>query len=89
MGDLPGREQPDQIVMLGSHYDGHDISQGAEDPASGAVAVLEAARLLARYAPALPCTVRFVLWGIEEIGLLGSRAYVRPMPANWTGFAST
>jgi Zn-dependent M28 family amino/carboxypeptidase len=76
VGDLPGREKPEQIVMLGSHYDGHDISQGAEDPASGVVSVLEAARLLAQYAPALPCTVRFVLWGIEEIGLLGSRAYV-------------
>jgi Zn-dependent M28 family amino/carboxypeptidase len=62
--------------MIGSHYDGHDISQGAEDPASGAVSVLEAARLLACYAPGLPSTVRFVLWGVEEIGLLGSRAYV-------------
>ena len=76
VGDLPGGELADQIVMLGSHYDGHDISQGAEDPATGVVAVMEAARLLARHAPALPCTVRFVLWGIEEIGLLGSRAYV-------------
>ena len=76
VGDLPGGAQADQIVMLGSHYDGHDISQGAEDPASGVVAVMEAARLLARHAPDLPCTVRFVLWGIEEIGLLGSRAYV-------------
>ena len=45
--------------------------QGAEDPASGVVAVMEAARLLARHAPDLDCTVRFVLWGIEEIGLLG------------------
>ena len=76
LGDLPGTGQADQVVMLGSHYDGHDISQGAEDPASGVVSVLEAARLLARYAPDLPCTMRFVLWGIEEIGLLGSRAYV-------------
>jgi Zn-dependent M28 family amino/carboxypeptidase len=76
VGDLPGRDKPEEIVMLGSHYDGHDISQGAEDPASGVVSVLEAARLLARYAPAMPCTVRFVFWGIEEIGLLGSNAYV-------------
>ncbi len=76
VGDLPGREQAGQIVMLGSHYDGHDISQGAEDPASGVVSVLEAARLLTQHAPELPCTVRFALWGIEEIGLLGSRAYV-------------
>jgi Zn-dependent M28 family amino/carboxypeptidase len=76
IGELPGEEQPGQIVMLGSHYDGHDISQGAEDPASGVVSVLEAARLLAQYAPSLPCTMRFAFWGVEEIGLLGSRAYV-------------
>ncbi len=76
VGDLPGTEKPDEIVMLGCHYDGHDISQGAEDPASGAVSVLEAARLLATYAPRLPRTVRFVLWGVEEIGLWGSTAYV-------------
>ena len=77
IGDLPGQQYPDQIVMLGCHYDGHDISQGAADPASGAVSVLEAARVLAKYAPHLPCTVRFALWGIEEIGLVGSREYVQ------------
>ena len=76
IGDLPGKQHSDQIVMLGCHYDGHDISQGAGDPASGAVAVLDAARVLAKYAPPLRCTVRFVLWGIEEIGLLGSKHYV-------------
>ena len=75
VGDLPGVEKPGEIVMLGCHYDGHDISQGAGDPASGAVSVLEAARLLAKYASNLARSVRFVLWGIEEIGLLGSRAY--------------
>jgi Zn-dependent M28 family amino/carboxypeptidase len=77
LADLPGKSQPETFVMLGSHYDGHDISQGAADPASGTVAVLEAARVLAQYAPDLPCTVRFALWGIEEIGLLGSTRYVQ------------
>jgi len=76
IADLPGKENPNQIIMLGCHYDGHDISQGAADPASGAVALLEAARVLAKYAPNLPVTVRFALWGIEEIGLLGSTQYV-------------
>lgn len=75
LADLPGQQQPETVVMLGSHYDGHDISQGAEDPASGAVAVMEAARVLAKYGADLPVTVRFALWGIEEIGLLGSRHY--------------
>lgn len=77
IGDLPGTKTPETVVMFGCHYDGHDISQGAGDPASGAVAVMEAARVLARYANSLPGTVRFVLWGIEEIGLLGSKHYVK------------
>ncbi len=75
IGDLPGQQNPETIIMLGCHYDGHDISQGAEDPASGTVAVLEAARVLAQYASDLPVTVRFALWGVEEIGLLGSSQY--------------
>jgi Zn-dependent M28 family amino/carboxypeptidase len=76
VGDLVGAVKPEEIVMLGCHYDGHDIAQGAEDPISGAVALLEAARVLAAYAPDVPRTVRFVLWGIEELGLYGSKAYV-------------
>jgi len=76
IGDLLGTEKPDDIIMLGCHYDGHDISQGASDPASGVVSVLEVARVLGKYAQ-LPRTIRFSLWGVEEIGLLGSNAYVR------------
>jgi aminopeptidase YwaD len=77
IGDLPGGGEWDQIVMLGCHYDGHDISQGAGDPASGTVSVLEAARVLAKWASGLHCTIRFALWGVEEIGLYGSREYVK------------
>jgi Zn-dependent M28 family amino/carboxypeptidase len=76
IGDLPGSDNPSKLVMLGCHYDGHDISQGAADPASGAVAVLEAARVLAKHGGELPRTLRFLLWGVEEIGLLGSKEYV-------------
>ena len=75
LGELPGKTN--DVIMLGCHYDGHDISQGAEDPASGTVGVLEAARVLAEYAGESACTVRFVFWGIEEIGLLGSNEYVK------------
>ncbi|MBN1315887.1 MAG: M28 family peptidase [Anaerolineales bacterium] len=76
IGDLEGSRKKDQLVIIGCHFDGHDISQGAEDPASGAVAVLEAARVLSKYAPQLDCTIRFALWAVEEIGLRGSREYV-------------
>ena len=76
VGELPGKQFSDEVVLLGSHYDGHDISQGAVDPASGVAAVLEAARVMAKHATSLPRTLRFVAWGVEEIGLLGSTAYV-------------
>ena len=76
IGELPGEQSSDEFILLGSHYDGHDISQGAVDPASGVAAVLEAARVLTKHAAPLPRTIRFVAWGIEEIGLLGSNAYV-------------
>ncbi|MCB0116166.1 MAG: M20/M25/M40 family metallo-hydrolase [Caldilineaceae bacterium] len=75
IGELPGKAHPEEIVMAGCHYDGHDITQGAGDPASGVVALLEAARVLATHAADLPRTLRFVFWGVEEIGLLGSRQY--------------
>lgn len=77
VGEIPGTEQPDEIILIGSHYDGHDISQGASDPASGVASVLEAARVLAKYAQPLPRTIRFAMWGVEEIGLLGSTEYTK------------
>jgi hypothetical protein len=74
VGELPGPR--DELVLLGCHYDGHDIAQGAHDPASGTVSVVEAARVLSRYASGnLGCTVRFVLFGTEEIGLTGAERY--------------
>jgi Iap family predicted aminopeptidase len=76
LGDLPASSSSDQIIALGCHYDGHDISQGAGDPASGAVVVLETARVLAKYTGELSHSIRFFLWGVEEIGLIGSKAYI-------------
>jgi aminopeptidase YwaD len=76
IGELPGALNEPEVVMLGCHYDGHDIAQGAADPASGVTALMEAVRVLAAYAPSLPHTIRFALWSAEEIGLLGSTQYV-------------
>jgi Zn-dependent M28 family amino/carboxypeptidase len=59
-------------VLLGGHYDGHDIAQGASDNAAGAVVGLEMGRLLAPFAGQLRRTVRVICYGCEEIGLLGS-----------------
>jgi len=74
--DIPGASDDGEYVLSGSHYDGHDISQGAEDPASGAVTVLEMARVLNMVRNRLKRRVRFVCFGVEEIGLFGSYNYV-------------
>lgn len=77
VADLPGRENGEEMIVLGCHYDGHDISQGAHDPASGMVSVIEAARVLSTYAgDSLKRTVRFIAFGTEEIGLTGAFRYV-------------
>jgi hypothetical protein len=77
VAELPGPRRADEWVLVGCHYDGHDIAQGAHDPASGAVAVLEAARVLGAHAAnELGCGIRFVEFGIEEVGLLGAYRYV-------------
>lgn len=77
VADLPGKEIPDEMILVGCHYDGHDISQGAHDPASGMVSVIEAARVLSTYtADTLKRTVRFIAFGTEEIGLTGAFQYV-------------
>jgi len=77
VAELPGRTRPDEWVLVGCHYDGHDIAQGAHDPASGAVALLEAARVLGRHAAEhVGCGIRFVQFSAEETGLIGARRYV-------------
>ena len=80
IGDVKGSAANEDMVVIGVHYDGHDISQGAEDPDSGLVAGLEVARALGLYADRLKRDVRFVLFGVEELGLIGSHAYVNTHP---------
>jgi Zn-dependent M28 family amino/carboxypeptidase len=72
---VPDHPVDDEYVIVGSHLDGHDISQGATDPASGAVTVMEIARNLALVKDKLKRRVRCMTFGAEEIGLYGSYAY--------------
>jgi len=77
VADLPGRGDSGEMMAIGCHYDGHDIAQGAVDPASGMAIVMETARVLARYArEKFERTVRFVAFGTEEIGLTGAHRYL-------------
>ncbi|MGH9174448.1 MAG: M28 family peptidase, partial [Vicinamibacterales bacterium] len=72
VGDVPGGASPDEIVVFGGHYDGHDVAQGAADDAAGTLVGLEVGRRLARFAGQLKRTIRVVCFGYEELGLGGS-----------------
>jgi aminopeptidase YwaD len=74
---VPDNPFDDEYVIVGSHLDGHDISQGAVDPASGAVTVMEIARNLCMFKDKLKRRVRCMTFGAEEIGLYGSYAYAK------------
>lgn len=76
VGDVPGTD-PSRHVVVGGHYDSHDIAPGAADNAAGVAVALEVGRLLSPVKRRLPTTVRIVAFAGEEIGLLGSWEYVR------------
>src|SRR4029453_14243307 len=77
VGELSGRELPDEIVLLGAHIDSWDVGQGASDDGAGCVAVMEALRLLREAGLTPRRTIRVVLFTGEEYGLAGAQAYHR------------
>ena len=77
IGELPGSDKADQVVMLGAHFDSWHTGTSATDNAAGSAVMLEAMRILKASGIRLRRTVRIGLWSGEEEGLLGSRAYVR------------
>ena len=77
VGELTGTEFPDELVIMGGHLDSHEIGPGALDNAAGAVQVMETARLLAKRRRHLKRTVRFIGFGGEEVGLLGSHHHAK------------
>ena len=76
LADLPGRDAQGEIVMAGAHLDSWHAGTGATDDAAGVAVVMEAARILKSLGVRPKRTLRFALWGGEEQGLLGSKAYV-------------
>ncbi len=77
VGELPGTDKKDEVVMLGAHFDSWQTGTGATDNAAGSAVMMEALRILKASGLPLRRTVRIALWTGEEQGLLGSRAYVR------------
>ena len=75
MADLPGRELPDEIVVIGAHLDSWDLGSGAVDDAGGCAVVMEIPRLLRELGLVPRRTIRVVLFTGEEIGILGGLRY--------------
>jgi len=77
VGEIPGTDLADEIVILGGHYDSWHGGTGAVDNASGSAVALEAARILKALGVQPRRTIRVAFWTYEEGGLNGSREYVR------------
>lgn len=77
VGEIPGTDKADEIVMLGGHLDSWHAATGATDNAIGSAIMMEAARLIQTLGLKPRRTVRVALWSGEEEGLLGSLAYVK------------
>jgi hypothetical protein len=76
VGEIPGTDKKDEVVMLGGHYDSWHGATGATDNGIGSSMMLEAIRILAALHVHPRRTIRVALWSGEEEGLLGSLAYV-------------
>ena len=76
IGEIRGRTHPDEIVLLGAHLDSWDLGTGAVDDGAGVGIVIGAAKLIRDRAGRRPArTIRVVLFGAEEVGLVGAKAY--------------
>lgn len=77
IADLPGRVFPDQLIVIGGHFDSSIGIQGASDNAGGTVVAMELARVFAERGSQR--SLRFFAWGSEELGLRGSVHHVRAL----------
>ncbi len=77
VGEIPGSDLKNEVVMLGAHFDTWHASPNASDNTSGVAVALEAMRILKVVGARPRRTIRVALWSGEEQGLWGSRAYVK------------
>jgi hypothetical protein len=75
IGEIPGTEKQEEVVVLGGHLDSWDVGQGAQDDGSGVMASLEAAALIKRIGLQPRRTIRVAFWVNEENGSRGAAAY--------------
>ena len=78
IAEIIGRETPQEIVLVAAHLDSWDLGTGAVDDGAGVGIVVAAAKLLIDHLPRPPRrTIRVVLFGSEEVGVVGAKAYAQ------------
>ncbi len=75
VGEIRGRERPDEVVVVGGHFDSWDVGTGSTDDGGGCIVTWEALRLMKKLNLRPRRTVRVVLWTNEENGGQGALAY--------------
>ncbi len=75
IAEIRGSERPDEVVVMGGHYDSWDVGHGAHDDGASCIAAWHALTLVHRLGLVPRRTLRVVLWTNEENGLRGGQAY--------------
>ncbi len=75
IGEIPGSERPDEVVVMGGHIDSWDVGQGAQDDGAAIMASLEAVALMKKLGIQPRRTLRVAFWVNEENGSRGGQAY--------------
>ncbi|MBI1750898.1 MAG: M20/M25/M40 family metallo-hydrolase [Acidobacteria bacterium] len=82
IGEITGREKPEEVVVMGGHFDSWDVGQGAQDDGASCIAAWQALTILKQLGLKPRRTLRVVLWTNEENGLRGGQAYRESLGAD-------
>ncbi len=78
IAEITGRELPNEVVVIGGHLDSWDLGTGAVDDGAGVAIAMATGALIKSHTKTPPRrTIRVILWGAEELGLIGARAYAK------------
>ncbi|MEI9971322.1 MAG: M20/M25/M40 family metallo-hydrolase [Ignavibacteriota bacterium] len=75
IGEIPGRERPEEVVVIGGHIDSWDVGQGAQDDGASIMACLQALAIVHQLGLQPRRTLRVAFWVNEENGTRGGEAY--------------
>jgi carboxypeptidase Q len=88
IGEIRGREKPEEVVVVSGHIDSWDVGQGAMDDGGGMIISQEALALL-RFLELRPRrTLRSILWTTEEFGLIGVQQYIKQHAEDMNNFVT-